>query len=205
MHKGSVSSMGGFSSNGKYGTIQFQLLKHNSKKLPASLQDAGRGDSSGLPLVKHSVCYFASHFSYFQLITIWNTSWYSRKNMPLEADRLSSNLHSSPLFALQTQVFNLFVSQFFISEGHPRWLSSVHSLSRVQLFVTTWTAACQASLSITNSQSLIKHMSIESMMSSNHLILSHPPFLPPSIFPSIRVFSNVNSSHQVAKVLELQL
>ena len=68
--------------------------------------------------------------------------------------------------------------------------SSVQSLSRVRLFVTPWTAACQASLSITNSQSLLKLMSIESVMPSNHLIFCHPLLLPPSIFPSIRVFSN---------------
>ena len=69
-------------------------------------------------------------------------------------------------------------------------VSSVQSLSCVQLFVTQWTAACQASLSITNSRSLLKLMSIESVMPSNHLILCHPLLLPPSIFPSIRVFSN---------------
>ena len=68
--------------------------------------------------------------------------------------------------------------------------SSVQSLSHVQLFVTPWTAACQASLYITNSQSLLKLMPIESVMPSNHLILCHPALLPPSIFPSIRVFSN---------------
>ena len=68
--------------------------------------------------------------------------------------------------------------------------SSVHSLSHIQLFVTPWTAALQASLSITNSQSLLKLVSIESLMPSNHLILCHPLLLPPSIFPSIRVFSN---------------
>ena len=68
--------------------------------------------------------------------------------------------------------------------------SSVQSLSRVQLFVTPWTAAHQASLSITNSQSLPKLMSIELGMPSNHLILCHPLLLSPSIFPSIRVFSN---------------
>ena len=67
---------------------------------------------------------------------------------------------------------------------------TVQSLSRVQLFATPWTAACQASLSIINSQSLLKLMSIESVMPSNHLILCHPLLLPPSIFPSIRVFSN---------------
>ena len=58
-----------------------------------------------------------------------------------------------------------------------------------------WTAACQASLSITNSRSLLKLMSIESVMSSNHLILCHPLLLPPSIFPSIRVFSNESVLH----------
>ena len=63
-------------------------------------------------------------------------------------------------------------------------------LSHVQLFATPWTAACQASLSITSSQSLLKLMFIESVMPSNHLILRHPLFLLPSIFPSIRVFSN---------------
>ena len=71
--------------------------------------------------------------------------------------------------------------------------SSVQSLSRVRLFVTPWTAACQASLSITNSRSLLKLMSIESVMTSNHLILCHP--LPPSIFPNIRVFSNESVLH----------
>ena len=63
-------------------------------------------------------------------------------------------------------------------------------LSHVQLFATPWTVACQAFLSITNSWSLLKLMSIESVMPSNHLILCHPLLLPPSIFPSIRVFSN---------------
>ena len=63
----------------------------------------------------------------------------------------------------------------------------------------------QASLSITNSQSLLKLMSIELEMPSNHLILCHLLFLLSSIFPSIRVFSNVSSLHQVAKILELQL
>ena len=61
--------------------------------------------------------------------------------------------------------------------------------SHVQLFVTPWAATCQASLTITNSQSLLKLMSIESVMPSNHLILCHPLHLLPSIFPSITVFS----------------
>ena len=68
--------------------------------------------------------------------------------------------------------------------------SSVQSLSHVRLFATPWTAACQASMSITNSQSLLKLMFIESVMPSNHLILCCPLVLPPLVFPSIRVFSN---------------
>ena len=66
----------------------------------------------------------------------------------------------------------------------------VQSLSRVRLFATPWTAARQASLSITNSRSSLKLTSIESVRPSNHLILRHPLFLLPSVFPSIRVFSN---------------
>ena len=71
----------------------------------------------------------------------------------------------------------------------------VESLSCVQLFVTPWTAACQASLSFTTCQSLLRFMSIESVMPSNHLILCRPLLLLPSIFPSIRVFSNESSLH----------
>ena len=73
--------------------------------------------------------------------------------------------------------------------------SSVQSLSHVRLFATPWTVACQASLSITNSQSPPKPMSIESVMPSNHLILCHTLLLLPSIFPSIRVFSNESALH----------
>ena len=68
--------------------------------------------------------------------------------------------------------------------------SSVQLLSGIQLFATPWTAAQQACLSIPNSQGSLKPMSIESVMPFNHLILCHPLLLPPSIFPSIRVFSN---------------
>ena len=71
----------------------------------------------------------------------------------------------------------------------------MQSLSRVWLFATLWTAARQASLSITNSRSPAKLMSIESVMPSNHLILCHPLLLLPSIFPSIRLFSNESALH----------
>ena len=78
-----------------------------------------------------------------------------------------------------------FANQLYISG-----FSSVQSLSRVRLFATPWTIAHQASVSITNSQSLLKLMSIESVIPSNHLILCRPLLLLPSIFPSIRVFSD---------------
>ena len=74
-------------------------------------------------------------------------------------------------------------------------ISSVQSLSRVQLFVTPWITACQASLSITNSQSSLRFMSIESVMPSCHLIFCRPLLLLPSIPPSIRVFSNESTLH----------
>ena len=75
------------------------------------------------------------------------------------------------------------------------FFSSVQLLSHVRLFATPWTAAYQASLSITISQSLLKLMSIESVMPSNHLILCRPLLLPPSIFPSISIFPNESVLH----------
>ena len=80
------------------------------------------------------------------------------------------------------------------NQAHSQF-SSVQSLSCVRLFVTQWAAAHHASLCITNSQSLLKLMSIELVMPSNHLILYHPLLFPPSIFPSIRVFSNESILH----------
>ena len=87
------------------------------------------------------------------------------------------------------------VAAFWIVGWRRHHFRSVQWLSPVQRFVTPWTAARQASLSITNSQSLLKLMTIESVMPSNHLILCHPLLLPPSIFPSIRVFSNESVLH----------
>ena len=102
-------------------------------------------------------------------------------------------------FSRLTTVSSLHVFNWNLSEPRPveiLWrlhsvqFSSVQVLSRVWFFATPWTVARQASLSITNSQSLLKLMSIELVMPSNHLILCHPLFLLPSIFPSVRVFSN---------------
>ena len=104
--------------------------------------------------------------------------WFANPVLPLSSYFSISIIH--PEEAL-TQLPSIFAYQF----------SSVQSLSRVWLFATPWTAARHASLSITNSQSLLKLMSVESVMPSNHLILCRPLLLPPSIFPSIRVrFSN---------------
>ena len=85
--------------------------------------------------------------------------------------------------------------ELFFSYNWLRCFSSVQSLSCVRLFVTPWTTAHQASLSITSSRSLPKPMSIESVMPSSHLILCCPLLLLPSIFPSIRVFSNESTLH----------
>ena len=108
-------------------------------------------------------------------------------------------LKGRPLSCLQRHSL-LWVEAFFPGGGDIRLLSNINlqsvqfssfqSLSHVQLFATPWTAEHQASLSITNSWSLPKLMSIESVMTSNHLILCHHLLLLPSIFPSIRVFSN---------------
>ena len=109
-------------------------------------------------------------------------SWKTRASTPI-VYCLSPSLHSAWQYEIVSFVssFDLRLSAMF---------SSVQSLSQVRLFVTPWTVACQASLSITNSRSSPKPMFIESMMPSNHLLLCHPLLLLPSIFPSIRVFSN---------------
>ena len=87
-------------------------------------------------------------------------------------------------------IYNYILSNITLSLEIYMYISSVQSLSRVQLFATPWIAACQASLSITNSQSLPKLMSIKALMPSSHLILCRPLLLLPLIPPSIRVFSN---------------
>ena len=95
-----------------------------------------------------------------------------------------TGFHSACHIAYTNQIIN-FNAQF----------SLVESFSRVWLFATPWTAACQASLSITNSWGLLRLLSIELLMPSSHLILCCPLLLPPSIFPSIRVFSNESALH----------
>ena len=99
---------------------------------------------------------------------------------------ISFTIYSINNFEIDDPVFSMVVNMLYIIF----LFSSVQLLSCVRLFVTPWTAACQASLSITNSWSLPRLMSIESVRPSNHLILCRPLLLLPSIFPSIRVFSN---------------
>ena len=102
--------------------------------------------------------------------------------------------------------FNQLLGSFILSSFKLfQGISLVQLLSHVRLFVTLWTAACQASLFITNSQSRFKLMSISSVMPSNHLILCHSLLLLLSIFSHQGLFQRVSSLHQVAKVLELQL
>ena len=104
------------------------------------------------------------------------------------------------IYKLFMQIICIFICTYRISFNLGRKLQirklyySVQSLSHVWLFVTPWTAVCRASLSITNSQSFLKFMSIVSVMPSNYLIFCHPLLLP-SIFPSIKVFPNESSLH----------
>ena len=100
--------------------------------------------------------------------------------LPLPTSSKPASLHLSDRSSTVTSLFLTKAEKF----------SSVQSLSRVQLFATLRTPACQASLSITNPQSLLKFMCIELVMPSNHLSLCRPLLIPPSIFPRIRVFSN---------------
>ena len=118
-------------------------------------------------------------------------TWYWDKGDPLLKRR--GIFYENKKEILRTKS-NLIWKQNFLKKNLT-FLSSVQVLSHVWLFVTPWTAARQASLSITNSQSLLKLMSIESVMPSNHLILCCHLLLLPSIFPSIRVFSNESALH----------
>ena len=98
---------------------------------------------------------------------------------------------------LHTNTVKFFYTEFSVKHDHARntCFSSVQSLSHVWFLGTPWTAVRQASLSITNSRSLLKLMSIELVMPSNHLILCRPLLFPPPVFPSISVFSNESVLH----------
>ena len=118
---------------------------------------------------------------------------------------LISTLEDSGIFAVHSckQIFigytlcarHMASNRYTWDKHHALKELSVQSLSRVRLFATPWTAACQASLSIINSRSSLKPISIKLVMPSNHLILCRPLFLLPSIPPNIRVFSNKSALH----------
>ena len=140
---------------------------------------------------------------YCSLVTLCQESWnHCDSNGSRNSDKLCPKcllrfffsfcpvVSWSPLFITFEIHLSNFGSQLLSTAIFRNSFNSVHSLNRVRLFATPWTAAHQGSLSITNSQSLFKLMSIETVMPSNHLILCRPLLFPPSIFPSIRVFSN---------------
>ena len=127
-------------------------------------------------------------------------SWFADGHLSVASHVAESVGEFSGVFLMRTLIpfRGLYAQDLITSQRHHLLLhrfSSVQSLSRVRLFATPWTAALQASLSIANSWSLLKLMSIESVMPSNHLILCHPLLLLPSIFPSIRVFFNESVLH----------
>ena len=109
--------------------------------------------------------------------------------------RLFHSFASASSLTMEWRRWEIALVSWKIKQLYKRVFSSGQSRSCVRHFVTPWTAALQASLSITNSQSLIKLMFIKSVMPSNHLILCCPLLLPPSIFPSIRVFSKESVLH----------
>ena len=143
----------------------------------------GMAEPGGLPSMgSHRVGHDSSIFKYIiASVTITRYKGFLVMNSATNQQLFNVILHSNitKLFSERSEVIQLYLP-----------FCSVQSLSCVQLFATPWTAACQASLSITTSRSLLKLLSVESVMPSNHLILCHPLLLLPSIFPSIRVFSN---------------
>ena len=145
---------------------------HSTDALSPFDEFSDLADTSFFPSSRHLQSFSKFQFSaVFYLPSIYHLSTY----------------HLLIIYFLSSIYLVIYHLSFYLSYIY---LSSVQSLSRVRFFVTPWTAARQASLSITNSQSLLKLRSIESVMPSNHLILCHPLLLLPSIFPSIRVFSN---------------
>ena len=134
-------------------------------------------------------------------LTLLLRNWYTAQEATVRTGcgthdwfQIAEGVHQGCI--LSPCLFNLNVDYIMQHAGLDEvQLSSVQLLSHVQLFVTPWSAAGQVSLSITNSRSLLKLMSIELVMPSNHFILCCPLLLPPSIFPSIRVFSNESALH----------
>ena len=137
------------------------------------------------------------HLSAMLETWVWSLGWENplEKEMATHSSTLAWKIpwteEPGRLQSMGSQRANLLTAE----QIYFQFSSVVQSFSRVRLFVTPWIAARQASLSIANSQSSLKLVSIESVMPSNHLILCRPLLLLPSIFPSIRVFSNESVLH----------
>ena len=151
------------------------------------MEERKHGEASVIfPKSRNANCHILSYFivqgsfldhSHMQVAgKVWSLLWQKENKKWVLVDR--SHLPDYPLKKVSGSWHRKASGRQFV----------VQSLSHVPLFATPWTAACQASLSLTISWSLLKLMSIESVMLSNHLILCHPLLLMPSIFPSIRVF-----------------
>ena len=143
----------------------------------------GKLGSSYMSLQIHSGCYFLS------LPSLWILFYYIAKIYKNSSIPSESIWQYNILSKITTLILIVLICKI-LKRASSVQFSSVQSFSHVQLFATPWIAACQASLSITNSQSPPKLMCIEAVMPSNHVILCRPLLLLPSIFPSIRVFSN---------------
>ena len=144
--------------------------------LPALQVDSFTTESSGKPHLIYNVVQSPSHVWFFA--TTWS-----------EAHKMSLSL---TIFWSLPQFMSIapMISSSHLILWCPLQFSSVQSSSHVQLFATPWNTACQVSLTITISHSLLKLMSVASVMPSNHLIFCHPLLLLPSMYPSIRLFSN---------------
>ena len=162
--------------------LAHQTIPHSFTRKPGIWPPRPRAHSPGpvLPQPKTLSCFLCLTSTVHPSFTCHLPSDLPRPGSYMSSVLLS--LHGFTSWSIKIQPFEF-------------WFSLVQLLSCVRLFATPWTAACQASLSITNSWSLLKLMSIESVKPSNHLILCHALLLPSSIFPSIRVFSNESVHH----------
>ena len=165
---------------------------------------------SALLTCYNSVCFYCNgYFRFIVYVINLSQSVFIIIPLHIKYKHLKIYFHFFPSLLLTSIQFSLPVSQIphyvvlfikqFIFYGDQNNKKKLHVfvvqlLSHIRLFVTSWTAAHQASLSFTISWSLLKLMSLKSVMPSNHLILCHPLLLPPSIFPSIRVFSSESAS-----------
>ena len=161
-------------------TSSWSILSKNSSEDFNWLQQRGRNPKFSVWTVGFPFAYLIHHLSLF---SPWSRDYASF--FPLFETQISPSFHDQLKYHLSPNSALKFLCLFLTF-----WVQSVQFLSSVQLFATPWTAASQASLSFTNFRSLLKFMSIESVMPSNHLILCCPILLLPSVFPSIRVFSS---------------